>query len=91
MMFWECMHTVLQPSLSVSRIASIGICSFVLLFEVDWVGWVVNNFTSIPAAASVVFIHWTTVSFDISLYGFDVIINSEAILPFLSFAALVFC
>lgn len=64
---------------SVFRTVSVGTCSFTLLFEAERVEGGLNSFTSIPAAAIVVFIHQATVSFDIGLHGFNVVINSEVI------------
>ena len=83
-MLWKCMQTA-PPS--VFRIVSIGTCSFALLFEAEWVEWGVNNFTSISAAASVVFIHRVSMPFDIGLYCFNVVINSKVKLSLLSFVA----
>ena len=81
-MFCECIHAVSPP---VFRPVSIDTCNLDLLVETDQVECGVNNFTSIPAAASVDFIHLATVSFDTGLYGFNDVVNNEVMLPLSSF------
>ena len=75
------MHTAPTP-------VSIGTYNLALLVEANQVKSGVKNFISIPAVASVDFIHLATVSFDISLYDFNDLINNEATLPLCSFKIL---
>ena len=54
---------------------------FAALLEADLVECGVNIVISMPASCSIDFIHLARVSLEAGLYGFDVVMNEQVMLP----------
>ena len=60
---------------------SIGTFVAALLVEVDLVECGVNIVISMPASCSTDFIHLARVSLEAGIYGFDIVMNKQVMLP----------
>ena len=70
---------------------SIGTFVAVLLVEVDLVECGVKFVISMPESCNTDFIHLPRVSLEAGLYGFDVVINKQVVLPLSDLVTSMYC
>ena len=77
--------------LPVLSTVSIGTFAAALLVEADLVECGVKIVISMPASCSTDFIHLARVSLEAGLYGFDVVINKQVVLPLSDLVTSMYC
>ena len=77
--------------LPVLSTVSIGTFAAALLVEADLVEYGVKIVISMPPSCSTDFIHLARVSLEAGLYGFDVVINKQVVLPLSDLVTSMYC